>query len=66
MLDMTLDELRSFYPSDEIIRGYGEALMKYSEKGFIYSFTHEEEQELKHNTENNQHMMKVLSKLKQK
>lgn len=53
MLDMTLDELRSFYPSDEIIRGYGEALMKYSEKGFIYSFTHEEEQELKHNTENN-------------
>ena len=44
MFDMTLDELRNFYPSDEIIREYGEALMKYSEKGFIYPFTHEEEQ----------------------
>ena len=42
MLDMTLDELRSFYPSDEIIKEYGDALMKYSE---------EEEKEMLHNTE---------------
>lgn len=41
MLDMTL---KDFLSSDEIIREYGEALMKYSEKGFIYPFTHEEEQ----------------------
>lgn len=51
MLDMTLDELRSFYPSDEIIKEYGDALMKYSEDTFIYPYSEEEEKEMLHNTE---------------
>ena len=51
MLDMTLDELRDFYPSDEIIKEYGEALMKYSEDTFIYPYSEEEEKEMLHNTE---------------
>ena len=44
MLDMTLDELRSFYPSDEIIKEYGEDT-------FIYPYSEEEEKEMLHNTE---------------
>ncbi len=36
MLDMTLEELASFYPSDEIVKEYGDALMKYSEDTFLY------------------------------
>ena len=48
---MTLYELRDFYPSDEIIKGYGEALMKYSEDTFIYPYSEEEEKEMLHNTE---------------
>ena len=51
MLDMTLEELASFYPSDEIIREYGDALMKYSEDTFIYPYSEEEEKEMLHNTE---------------
>ena len=51
MLDMTLDELRNFYPSDEIIKEYGDALMKYSEDTFIYPYSEEEEKEMLHNTE---------------
>ena len=51
MLDMTLDELACFYPSDEIIREYGDALMKYSEDTFIYPYSEEEEKEMLHNTE---------------
>ena len=51
MLNKTEEELASFYPEDEIIKEYGEALMKYSEKGFIYPYTHDEEQKMIHNTE---------------
>ena len=51
MLDMTLEELACFYPSDEIIREYGDALMKYSEDTFIYPYSEEEEKEMLHNTE---------------
>ena len=51
MLDMTLDELEDFYPSDEIIKEYGDALMKYGYDGFIYPYTHEEEQKMIQNTE---------------
>ena len=51
MLDMTLEELASFYPSDEIIKEYGDALMKYSEDIFIYPYSEEEEKEMLHNTE---------------
>ena len=47
---MTLDELEDFYPGDEIVKDYGEALMKYNSDGFIYPFTHEEEKEMIHNT----------------
>ena len=50
MFDMTLDELEDFYPGDEIVKDYGEALMKYNSDGFIYPFTHEEEKEMIHNT----------------
>ena len=38
-----LDELKDFYPSDEIIREYGDALMKYSEDTFIYPYSEEKE-----------------------
>ena len=51
MLNKTEEELASFYPEDEIIKEYGEALMKYSEKGFIYPYTYDEEQKMIHNTE---------------
>ena len=51
MLNKTEEELASFYPEDKIIKEYGEALMKYSEKGFIYPYTHDEEQKMIHNTE---------------
>ena len=50
MLDMTLDELKDFYPGDEIIKEYGDALMKYSEDTFIYPYSEEEEKEMLHNT----------------
>ena len=40
-----------FYPSDEIIKEYGDALMKYSEDTFIYPYSEEEEKEMLHNTE---------------
>ena len=40
-----------FYPSDEIINEYGDALMKYSEDTFIYPYSEEEEKEMLHNTE---------------
>lgn len=51
MLNMTLDELRNFYPEDEIIKEYGDALMKYGEDTFIYPYSEEEEKEMLHNTE---------------
>ena len=51
MLNKSEKELESFYPSDEIVKDYGEALMKYKSKGFIYPFTHDEEQAIIHNTE---------------
>ena len=51
MLDMILGELESFYPEDEIIKDYGEALMKYKSEGFIYPYTNDEEKEMIHNTE---------------
>ena len=51
MLDMTLDELKGFYPEDEIVKEYGDALMKYSEDVFIYPHSEEEEKEMLHNTE---------------
>ena len=51
MLDMILGELESFYPGDEIIKDYGEALMKYKSEGFIYPYTTDEEKEMIHNTE---------------
>ena len=50
MLNKSEEELKSFYPSDEIVKDYGEALMKYNSDGFIYPFTHEEEKEMIHNT----------------
>ena len=50
MLDMTLEELASFYPDDEIIKEYGDALVKYSEDTFIYPYSEEEEKEILHNT----------------
>ena len=50
MLNKSEEELKSFYPSDEIVKDYGEALMKYNSDGFIYPFTHEEEKEIIHNT----------------
>ena len=49
MLDMTLEELEDFYPEDEIVKDYGDALMKYSEDKFIYSYS-EEEKEMLYNT----------------
>ena len=51
MLNKSEEELESFYPDDEIVKDYGEALMKYNSNGFIYPYTHEEEQEMIHNTE---------------
>ena len=51
MLNKSEEELESFYPDDEIVKDYGEALMKYKSKGFIYPFTHDEEQAIIHNTE---------------
>ena len=51
MLNKTREELEDFYPSDEIIKEYGDALMKYGYDGFIYPYTHEEEQKMIHNTE---------------
>ena len=51
MLNKTREELAYFYPSDEIIKEYGDALMKYGYDGFICSYTHEEEQKMIHNTE---------------
>ena len=51
MLNKSEEELKSFYPGDEIVKDYGEALMKYNSDGFIYPFTHEEEKEMIHNTE---------------
>ena len=50
MLDMTLEELEDFYPEDEIVKDYGDALMKYSEDKFIYSYSEEEEKEMLYNT----------------
>ena len=50
MLNKSEEELKSFYPSDEIVKDYGEVLMKYNSDGFIYPFTHEEEKEIIHNT----------------
>ena len=64
MLNKTEEELASFYPEDEIIKEYGEALMKYSEKGFIYPYTHDEEQKMIHNTDMMKVLMLELSKLK--
>ena len=51
MLDMTLDELEDFYPDDEIIKEYGDALMKYSEDVFIYPHSEEEEKQMMHDME---------------
>ena len=51
MLNKTREELEDFYPSDEIIKEYGDALMKYGYDSFIYPYTHEEEQKMIHNTE---------------
>ena len=51
MLNKTREELEDFYPSDEIIKEYGDALMKYGYDGFIYPYTHEEEQKMIQNTE---------------
>ena len=51
MLNKSEEELESFYPSDEIVKDYGEALMKFKSDGFIYPFTHEEEKEMIKNTE---------------
>ena len=51
MLDMTLDELKGFYPEDEIVKEYGDALMKYSEDVFIYPHSEEEEKEMMHDME---------------
>ena len=51
MLNKSEEELGSFYPGDEIVKEYGEALMKYNSDGFIYPYTHEEEKEMIHNTE---------------
>ena len=51
MLNKSEEELESFYPGDEIIKDYGEALMKYKSEGFIYPYTTDEEKEMIHNTE---------------
>ena len=51
MLDMTLYELEDFYPDDEIIKEYGDALMKYSEDVFIYPHSEEEEKQMMHDME---------------
>ena len=51
MLDMTLDELEDFYPDDEIVKEYGDALMKYSEDVFIYPHSEEEEKQMMHDME---------------
>lgn len=51
MLNKSEEELGSFYPGDEIVKEYGEALMKYSEDTFIYPYSEEEEKEMLHNTE---------------
>ena len=51
MLNKSEEELESFYPSDEIVKDYGEALMKFKSDGFIYPYTHEEEKEMIKNTE---------------
>lgn len=51
MLYMTLDELKGFYPEDEIVKKYGDALMKYSEDVFIYPHSEEEEKEMMHDME---------------
>ncbi len=51
MLDMTLEELKDFFPDDEIVKEYGDALMKFSEDTFIYPYTEEEEKEMLYNTE---------------
>ncbi len=51
MLNKSAEELGSFYPSDEIVKDYGEALMKYNSDGFIYPYTTDEEKEMIHNTE---------------
>lgn len=51
MLDMTLDELKGFYPEDEIVKEYGDALMKYSEDVFIYPHSEEEKKEMMHDME---------------
>ena len=51
MLNKSEEELESFYPGDEIIKDYGEALMKYKSDGFIYPYTNDEEKEMIHNTE---------------
>ena len=48
---MTLDELEDFYPDDEIIKEYGDALMKYSEDVFIYPHSEEEEKQMMHDME---------------
>lgn len=51
MLNKSEEELGSFYPEDEIVKDYGEALMKYKSEGFIYPYTHDEEKDMIHNTE---------------
>ena len=51
MTFLSEEELESFYPGDEIIKDYGEALMKYKSEGFIYPYTTDEEKEMIHNTE---------------
>lgn len=50
MLNKLEEELKSFYPGDEIVKDYGEALIKYKSDAFIYPFTHEEGKEMIHNT----------------
>ena len=46
MLDMTVKELKEFYPEDKVIKEYGDALMQYNKDPFIYPYSEEEEKDM--------------------
>ena len=46
MLDMTVKELKEFYPEDKVIKEYGDALMQYNKDTFIYPYSEEEEKDM--------------------